>query len=191
MAFRGGNASSGMGVAEHCKNTFLELQRKKAYRYVIFKIDEKKKEVVVEKTGGPAESYDDFTASMPENDCRYAIYDFDFVTSENCQKSKIFFIAWSPSVSRISAPRCSMQHQRTGLFGGSCNSEGPKGKEIREKYASLIFDFGFLAKLVVFGSFWIIQKKRIGCCVKPSVELCLTTQGAPKCMKCSLNLLDW
>lgn len=103
MAFRGGNASSGMGVADHCRNTFLELQRKKAFRYVIFKIDEKKKEVVVEKTGGPAESYDDFTASLPENDCRYAIYDFDFVTSENCQKSKIFFIAWSPSVSRIRA----------------------------------------------------------------------------------------
>ncbi|PRQ28618.1 putative transcription factor bHLH family [Rosa chinensis] len=82
-----------MGVAEDCCNTFLELQRKKAFRYVIFKIDEKKKEVVVEKTGGPAESYDDFTGSLPENDCRYAIYDFDFVTSENCQKSKIFFIA--------------------------------------------------------------------------------------------------
>ncbi|KAG4983678.1 hypothetical protein AAZX31_10G170500 [Glycine max] len=106
MAFRvggagGGNASSGMGVAEHSVSTFLELQRKKVHRYVIFKIDEKKKEVVVEKTGGPAESYDDFTASLPENDCRYAIFDFDFVTSENCQKSKIFFIAWSPSVARI------------------------------------------------------------------------------------------
>ncbi|KAL6192061.1 hypothetical protein ACLB2K_038448 [Fragaria x ananassa] len=103
MAFRGGNASSGMGVAEDCRSTFLELQRKKAFRYVVFKIDEKKKEVVVEKTGSPAESYDDFTASLPENDCRFAIYDFDFVTSENCQKSKIFFIAWSPSVSRIRA----------------------------------------------------------------------------------------
>lgn len=68
------------------------------YRYVIFKIDEKKNEVVVEKTGGPAESYDDFTASLPENDCRYAVYDFDFVTSENCQKSKIFFIAWLVSM---------------------------------------------------------------------------------------------
>ncbi|KAI9194711.1 hypothetical protein LWI28_008507 [Acer negundo] len=98
-----GNASSGMGVAEHSKSTFLELQRKKVYRYVIFKIDDKKNEVVVEKTGGPAESYDDFTSSLPENDCRYAIYDFDYVTSENCQKSKIFFIAWSPSVSRIRA----------------------------------------------------------------------------------------
>ncbi|XVF62855.1 hypothetical protein PTKIN_Ptkin09bG0042100 [Pterospermum kingtungense] len=100
MAFRGGtNASSGMGVAEHSKSTYLELQRKKVFRYVIFKIDETKKEVVVEKTGGPAESYDDFTASLPENDCRYAVYDFDFVTSENCQKSKIFFIAWSVFIS--------------------------------------------------------------------------------------------
>ncbi|KAG2402083.1 Actin-depolymerizing factor [Vigna angularis] len=96
-----GNASSGMGVAEHSVNTFLELQRKKVHRYVVFKIDEIKQEVVVEKTGGPAESYDDFTASLPESDCRYAVYDFDFVTSENCQKSKIFFVAWSPSVSRI------------------------------------------------------------------------------------------
>lgn len=57
-------------------------------------IDEKTKEVVVEKTGGPGESYDDFMASLPDDDCRYAVYDFDFVTEENCQKSKIFFIAW-------------------------------------------------------------------------------------------------
>uniref|UniRef100_A0A7C9DGG6 ADF-H domain-containing protein n=1 Tax=Opuntia streptacantha TaxID=393608 RepID=A0A7C9DGG6_OPUST len=101
MAFRRGNASSGMGVAEESKSTYMELQRKKVHRYVVFNIDEKKKEVVVEKTGGPAESYDDFLASLPENDCRYAVYDYDFVTSENCQKSKIFFIAWAPSVARI------------------------------------------------------------------------------------------
>uniref|UniRef100_A0A0A9HE21 ADF n=1 Tax=Arundo donax TaxID=35708 RepID=A0A0A9HE21_ARUDO len=95
------SAFSGMGVAAECKETFLELQRKKAHRYVIFKIDEKGKEVVVEKTGAATKSFDDFMGSLPETDCRYAIYDFDFVTEENCQKSKIFFIAWSPSVSRI------------------------------------------------------------------------------------------
>nr|XP_009409826.1 PREDICTED: actin-depolymerizing factor 11-like [Musa acuminata subsp. malaccensis] len=88
------NASSGMGVAEDCRDTFVELQRKKTHRYVIFKIDEKRKQVIVEKTGDATESYDDFMASLPENDCRYAVYDFDFVTEENCQKSKIFFIAW-------------------------------------------------------------------------------------------------
>ena len=32
-----------MGVADHSKSTYLELQRKKVHRYVIFKIDEKKK----------------------------------------------------------------------------------------------------------------------------------------------------
>lgn len=83
-----------MGVAAQCKSTFLELQRKKVHRYVIFKIDEKKNEVVVEKTGDPAENYDDFTSALPENDCRYAVYDFDYVNSDNCQKSKIFFLAW-------------------------------------------------------------------------------------------------
>ncbi|CAN1267446.1 Actin-depolymerizing factor 7 [Linum perenne] len=40
------------------------------------------------------ESYADFTASLPSNECRYAVYDFDFTTDENCHKSKIFFIAW-------------------------------------------------------------------------------------------------
>lgn len=88
------NASCAMAAAEDSKNTFMELQRKKVHRYVIFKVDEKKREVVVEKIGGPAESYDDFVAALPENDCRFAVYDFDFVTSDNCQKSKIFFIAW-------------------------------------------------------------------------------------------------
>ncbi|KQK12910.1 hypothetical protein BRADI_1g06821v3 [Brachypodium distachyon] len=97
------NASSGMGVAPNIRETFLELQMKKAFRYVIFKIEEKQKQVIVEKTGATTESYDDFLASLPENDCRYALYDFDFVTGENVQKSKIFFIAWSPATSRIRA----------------------------------------------------------------------------------------
>ncbi|KAL7248191.1 hypothetical protein ACSBR2_002990 [Camellia fascicularis] len=60
------NASSGMGVVDHSNSTYLELQRKKVHCYVIFTIDEKKKEVVVEKTGGPVESYDDFTVSLPD-----------------------------------------------------------------------------------------------------------------------------
>ncbi|EEF30847.1 actin-depolymerizing factor [Ricinus communis] len=100
MAFR---RACGLSVGDHSKSTFVELQRKKVHRYVIFKIDDKRNEVVVEKTGGTAESYGDFSASLPENDCRYAVYDFDFVTSDNCQKSKIFFIAWSPSGSHVRA----------------------------------------------------------------------------------------
>lgn len=88
------NAASGMAVNDDCKLKFLELKAKRTYRFVIFKIDEKQKEIVVEKVGEPSSSYEDFAASLPTDECRYSIYDFDFVTEENCQKSKIFFIAW-------------------------------------------------------------------------------------------------
>ncbi|XP_077232887.1 actin-depolymerizing factor 1-like [Tasmannia lanceolata] len=95
------NAASGMAVNDDCKLKFLELKAKRTYRFITYKIDEKLKQVIVEKLGEPAQSYDDFFASLPENECRYAIYDFDFVTAENIQKSKIFFIAWSPDTARV------------------------------------------------------------------------------------------
>lgn len=79
---------------DECKLKFLELKAKRSYRFIVFKIEEKIQQVTVEKLGEPNESYEDFTASLPANECRYAVYDFDFTTEENCQKSKIFFIAW-------------------------------------------------------------------------------------------------
>ncbi|KAH9324100.1 hypothetical protein KI387_004278, partial [Taxus chinensis] len=108
MSFKSG-ALSGMGVADECKHIFLELQRRKVHRYIVYRIDEKAKQVVVDKTGGPMENYDDFMASLPENDCRYGIFDFDFVTSENCQKSKIFFVAWQIIIIDIIAVEKSIQ----------------------------------------------------------------------------------
>lgn len=81
-----------MAVHDDCKLRFQELKSKRSYRFIVFKIEEQ--QVVVEKLGDPTESYEDFMASFPANECRYAVYDFDFTTAENCQKSKIFFVAW-------------------------------------------------------------------------------------------------
>lgn len=81
-----------MAVNDECKLKFLELKAKRNYRFIIFKIDGQ--EVVVEKLGSPEDSYEGFTSSLPSDECRYAVYDFDFTTKENCQKSKIYFIAW-------------------------------------------------------------------------------------------------
>ncbi|XP_044487415.1 actin-depolymerizing factor 7 isoform X2 [Mangifera indica] len=93
------NSSSGMAVNDECKLKFLELKAKRSYRFIVFKIEDQ--QVTVEKLGQPTESYDDFTANLPVNECRYAVYDLDFITDENVQKSKIFFIAWSPDTSII------------------------------------------------------------------------------------------
>lgn len=83
-----------MAVNDECKLKFMELKAKRTHRFVIFKIEETMKQIMVEKVGENSLSYDDFAASLPANECRYAVYDFDFVTEENCQKSKIVFIAW-------------------------------------------------------------------------------------------------
>ncbi|GAY45974.1 hypothetical protein CUMW_093450 [Citrus unshiu] len=93
MAFK--MATTGMWVADECKNSFMEMKWKKVHRYIVFKIDEKSKLVTVDKVGGAGEGYEDLAASLPDDDCRYAVFDFDFVTVDNCRKSKIFFIAWS------------------------------------------------------------------------------------------------
>ncbi|KAI4300141.1 hypothetical protein L6164_033552 [Bauhinia variegata] len=65
------NSASGMAVHDDCKLKFLELKAKRAYRYIIFKIEENQKQVIVEKLEG------------------------------NVPKSRIFFIAWSPDNSRV------------------------------------------------------------------------------------------
>ncbi|ONI07048.1 hypothetical protein PRUPE_5G097300 [Prunus persica] len=93
------NAASGMAVHDDCKLKFLELKAKRNYRFILFKIEQQ--QIVIDKLGEPNESYDDFTSSFPADECRYAVFDFDFTTEENCQKSKIFFIAWSPDSSKV------------------------------------------------------------------------------------------
>ncbi|OMO97853.1 Actin-binding, cofilin/tropomyosin type [Corchorus olitorius] len=93
------NAASGMAVQDECKLKFLELKAKRNFRFITFKIQAQ--QVVVDKLGSPEETYDDFQATLPANECRYAVFDFDFTTDENCQKSKIFFIAWAPDTSKV------------------------------------------------------------------------------------------
>ncbi|KAF5732357.1 actin-depolymerizing factor 7 [Tripterygium wilfordii] len=88
-----------MAVHDDCKLRFLELKAKRNFRYIVFKIEAQ--QVLIEKLGNPDETYEDFTCSLPADECRYAVFDFDFITAENCQKSKIFFIAWSPDTSNV------------------------------------------------------------------------------------------
>jgi cofilin len=83
-----------MKVKEECQRWFMEMKWKKVHRFVVFKIDERSRAVLVDKVGGPGEGYEELVAALPGDDCRYAVFDFDFVTVDNCQKSKIFFIAW-------------------------------------------------------------------------------------------------
>ncbi|ONK57521.1 uncharacterized protein A4U43_C09F1350 [Asparagus officinalis] len=86
-------------------------------------------------------SYEDFTASLREKECRYAIYDFDFVTEENCQKSNIFFIASTDNSSNNNNDKAATQPDGRG--GASMSREHLFNKTVTPS------DVGKLNRLVI------------------------------------------
>ncbi|KQK12439.1 actin-depolymerizing factor 4 [Brachypodium distachyon] len=94
------NASSGAGVHDDCNLRFVELKSKRLHRFITYKL-ENQKEIVVENIGERTATYEDFVSKLPENDCRFAVYDFDFFTAEDVPKSRIFYIFWSPDTAKV------------------------------------------------------------------------------------------
>jgi len=127
------NARSGVAVNDECMLKFGELQSKRLHRFITYKMDDKFKEIVVDQVGDRATSYEDFTNSLPENDCRYAIYDFDFVTAEDVQKSRIFYILWSPDSAKVKSKMLyasSNQKFKSGLNGIQVELQATDASEI-------------------------------------------------------------
>nr|UDD75342.1 actin-depolymerizing factor 3 [Deschampsia antarctica] len=98
------NAVSGVAVNEECVKAFQELRAERKHRFVVYKLDDDLQQVVVDKVGGVESAFDDLTAALPADDCRYAVYDLEFVTDDACgdtPRSKIFFISWSPETADV------------------------------------------------------------------------------------------
>lgn len=95
------NAASGVAVNPACMEVFEKVRSRKL-RYVIYKIDAAKGEVNVLETQETG-TYDEFVAKLPEDDARYAAFDYDFESSDGCPISKIFFIMWTPDSAKIKA----------------------------------------------------------------------------------------
>lgn len=82
-----------------CIKVFNEL-RKRKLRYIIYKIDAAKGEVDVLESVGSG-TYDEFVAKLPEDDGRYAVYDYDYKSADGCAISKIVFITWVPDGAKV------------------------------------------------------------------------------------------
>ncbi|KAF8882896.1 hypothetical protein CPB84DRAFT_1750777 [Gymnopilus junonius] len=92
--------ASGVGVNEQCLTTFQELKLKKKHKYIIFNLNKELTEIVVEKTSD-VQDYEAFVADLPETECRWAIYDFEFEKEGAGKRNKIVFLSWSPDDAKI------------------------------------------------------------------------------------------
>lgn len=85
--------SSGVGVNSECLEVFQALKLRKKSKYIIFKLNKDKTEIVVEKAV-TSTNYDDFIADLPETECCWAVYDFEFTNEEGNLRNKLLFISW-------------------------------------------------------------------------------------------------
>ena len=86
--------SSGVGVNPECLSAYQDLKLGKKSKYIIFTLNKDNTEIVVEKTGPTTATYDEFVGDLPENECRWAVYDFDFEKDDGGKRTKITFFSW-------------------------------------------------------------------------------------------------
>merc|ERR1711990_1140852 len=65
------------------------------YAYIIYKITDDKKSIVIEHTGEKGASFEDFCSKLPDGSCRYAILDVEINTKAGATANKLIFVAWS------------------------------------------------------------------------------------------------
>jgi cofilin len=94
--------SSGIEVDDECVTTFMELKLRKKFRYIIYRLSDNNLEIIVDKKVEKCDKYDDFIAELPETDCRYAVYDFEYEKSPaEGMRNKICFVVWVPDGSTV------------------------------------------------------------------------------------------
>jgi len=93
--------SSGIAVADDCVTKFNELKLGHAYKYITYTLNADNTQVVVDAVGGKDATYQEFVGKLPANDCRYAVYDFEFDAPEGGKRSKILFVLWAPDGAKV------------------------------------------------------------------------------------------
>ena len=83
--------ASGVAVHDDCIPTYKALKTRK-YKYMIFTLSSDNQQIVVAKTSTNA-NYDEFLEDLPEDQCRWAVYDLEF-EKDGAKRNKICFIAW-------------------------------------------------------------------------------------------------
>eukprot|EP00741_Cyanophora_paradoxa_P012400 tig00020610_g11981.t1 len=79
-----------------------EMNLKKAYKYIIFKLSDDKKTIVIEEASQNQNTpYLEFTRRLPPNEYRYAIFDFPYTTREGSTRSKLVFFKWNPETAPL------------------------------------------------------------------------------------------
>ncbi|ODV81578.1 cofilin, partial [Suhomyces tanzawaensis NRRL Y-17324] len=122
-----------VAVADESLTVFNDLKLGKKYKFVIFALNESKTQIVVDSTSTDTD-YDAFLEKLPENECKYAVYDFEYeIGGGEGKRSKIVFYTWSPDTAPIRSKMVyasSKDALRRALNGISTDIQGTDFSEV-------------------------------------------------------------
>lgn len=124
---------SGVAVADESLAAFNDLKLGKKYKFIIFALNAEKTKIVVEETSTDVE-YDAFLEKLPENECKYAVYDFEYeIGGGEGKRNKIVFYTWSPDTAPVRSKMVyasSKDALRRALNGISADIQGTDFSEV-------------------------------------------------------------
>ncbi|GGY14331.1 actin-binding ADF family protein [Streptomyces xanthochromogenes] len=88
--------SSSASIHEGVPEAGRGIKTEHAYRFVTFKFTDDLEQIVVEEKGEREVTYDAFVAALPQDQVRFALYDFETTTADDRSIAKIVLIAWTP-----------------------------------------------------------------------------------------------
>jgi len=94
-------AVTGIILQDEVTSVFNELKLGHGLQYVIYRITPNLKEVEVEKKVPAPATWEQFVADLPRDDCRYAVYDYQFQTETDGDRNKLIFVLWTPETAKI------------------------------------------------------------------------------------------
>ncbi|KAG8526184.1 uncharacterized protein KY384_000177 [Bacidia gigantensis] len=145
-------SKSGVAVAPECITAFDDLKLSKKIKYIIFKISDDYKEIVVEDTSSEAD-WDKFQEKLLNAKSshrgkegkgpRYAIYDLQYeLEGGEGTRNKIVFISWSPDEGALVMPKMtyasSKESLKNALTGIAVEIQANRDDEI--EYATVLKD---------------------------------------------------
>ena len=132
----GGTSMSGISLSQEAVEVFYQMRLKSTYRWVVWKINDAATDVVIERLGAPASTYGEFLAALPEDDCRYAVFDYNFVGADGQEHSKLVFVNWAPDVARVKSKMVYASTKdffKTKLEGLSLEFQGSETSDVVEE----------------------------------------------------------
>eukprot|EP01132_Coremiostelium_polycephalum_P005402 gene5402-6738_t len=120
-----------------CVETYNNLKLGRKYQAIFYKLNDDNSLIVTDKTLPPGSTFAQFAKEIPENECRYVVFDYEYKDkADGNTKNKIVFLSWCPdtaSIKKKMVATSSKDSIRKALVGIQVDIQGTDASEITEE----------------------------------------------------------